>query len=69
MTAEDIQAQIQSLKKLAMDNYVNGGDAMVECWEQNDWVMFVMEEGSNAENMLRTLMSVHREQYLAAQDY
>jgi hypothetical protein len=34
---------IASLKKLAYEKYSQGGDRMIECWEEDDYLLFIVE--------------------------
>lgn len=62
-------ATITRLKKLCMENYENGGDTPIECWDQKHWEEFVTEHGNQSEQFLRTLWSIWDERYQAAQDF
>lgn len=33
----EIQTQIEAMKKWCMDNYCNGADTMVECWDDSNY--------------------------------
>jgi len=38
---------IDKCKALAMDNYENGMDAIIECWDEADWhTLYVKNDGS-----------------------
>ncbi len=43
---------------LARKNYNNGGDAMIECWDDADYVDFIEENGENSEKELLELMGI-----------
>jgi hypothetical protein len=36
-----MEEKIKMLKQLALDNYNNGGDGMVECWDNKDYEQFI----------------------------
>ncbi|MFJ8528692.1 hypothetical protein [Bacillus sp. NPDC094106] len=45
---------IEKLKKIAMNNYNNGGDMMVECWDNDDYLQFIENHGSSAESVVNS---------------
>jgi hypothetical protein len=36
---------IALLKQIALKNYENGGDAMIECWDRQAWERFLADCG------------------------
>ena len=41
--------------KLALKNYENGGDGIVECWDENTFNEYVAEFGPITENVARDM--------------
>jgi hypothetical protein len=53
---------IEKLKKLAMDNYENGGDTMIECWDKSDWLEFIQNnEGKDLVAELKSDMQLMKD--------
>ena len=43
---EQIKTEIEAMKKWCMDNYSNGADTMVECWDDNNYAqLFESHDG------------------------
>lgn len=53
-----MEEQIKRLKELAMKNYQNGGDFVVECWDRRTFVEFIEEHGADSERKLLILIGV-----------
>lgn len=63
-TAQAAKPVIESLKKYALERYEQGGDIMVECWDEADWVEFIIkceEEDLDRIKELRFLMGLWKE--------
>lgn len=45
------RALIDKLKQIALDNYEQGGDGFVECYDDQDWIQFI--EGANGKPVSR----------------
>jgi len=61
---------IAALKKWCEDNYSNGADTMVECWETKDYEGLLERLNDDYEaalNVLQRLSSVYRDQHADAE--
>lgn len=56
---------VEEVKKYAMKNYENGGDAIVECWEDSDIEDF-LRRNPNPMEMLNTMFAIRNEEFEAA---
>lgn len=55
---------IEELKKFTRENYSNGGDVMVECWDNRDWEDFMdkcKEYKKQPKRYLKEIMRIHDE--------
>lgn len=54
---------IAKLKQIAKDNYNNGGDGMVECWDDREYIKFInrcKEFGEDVEEEFYKSMAVYK---------
>ena len=49
--------------KLALRNYENGGDGIVECWDENTFNEYVAEFGSITEKVARNMFETAADIY------
>ena len=76
-----VQEHIEAMKQWCMENYSNGADTMVECWEHQDYVdLFISYDGDpltpeGADTMakeawlaLKTLAEVYADQQADARN-
>ena len=55
--------QIEKMKQWCMDNYNNGADTMVECWDDSDYnELFVDVSTKQAWKILKNIASVYLDQ-------
>ena len=68
------QEHIEAMKQWCMENYSNGADTMVECWEHQDYVdLFISYDGNpltpdEAWLALKTLAEVYSDQQADARN-
>lgn len=62
---------IDRMVKWCSDNYNKGADTMVECWDRQDHVNLLNQEGSEkaAMEQLKTLASIYSERQADAEYY
>lgn len=61
---------VKRMKAWAMENYENGADTFVECWETSDYVELFNEHGGVLGECMKTLKrmaSVYRERQADAE--
>ena len=66
-----VQEHIEAMKQWCMENYENGADTMVECWEHQDYVdLFASCDGNPADawRALTTLAEIYRDQQADAEN-
>lgn len=69
---EELIAKTATLKQWCLDNYTNGADTMVECWEDADFHDLLVENDFSVEKSLEVLArvaSVYRDQQADAAYY
>lgn len=66
-----MEEAVARLKKWCEDNYENGADTMVECWDTEDYERLLKEEPSEAEALerLKQLASIYSERQADARYY
>ena len=67
----EAKAWIAEAKAWALENYTNGADTLVECWDTSDYADLLAREGSEAAawDMLKRLCSVWAERQADARSY
>ena len=70
----NIKAEIESMKQWCLDNYDNGADTMVECWEDEDYEdLFTGEYASgkiaDAWDTLKKIASIYEDRQADAKYY
>lgn len=62
---------IEQMKAWCLENYENGADTMVECWEDEDYANLIDSAPSweEAWNVLKSVASVYRERQADARYY
>lgn len=53
------RALIDKLKAIAMDNYENGGDGFIECYDDAEWVRFIEDAEGKPITELRKAMKLY----------
>lgn len=72
MARLDETTAVARMKAWAMENYENGADTFVECWEDGDFLELFSEHGGNFGECMKTLKrmaSVYRERQADADYY
>jgi len=54
----DLAKMVADLKKWCLDNYKKGGDTMIECWDTDDYLKVLEENGNDYDKALTDIKSV-----------
>lgn len=62
---------IKEMKSWCLENYENGADTMVECWDEEDYANLITESPSTEQawDTLKSVASVYRERQADARYY
>lgn len=62
---------IKEMKDWCLENYENGADTMVECWDDEDYANLITESPSEEQawDTLKSVASVYRERQADARYY
>lgn len=61
---------VEEMKQWCVDNYENGADTMVECWDTEDYLELIQEAGAEgAWDILKRVAGVYRERQADARFY
>lgn len=52
---------VKRMKKYALDNYSNGGDAIYETWDNEYYIEFFQEDPETWRSRMQQLFEIHEE--------
>lgn len=62
---------IENMKAWCLENYENGADTMVECWEDSDYDDMIVRSGSDEEawEVLKAIARIYEDRQADARSY